>query len=306
MIIQLAQTGFVIFVSAHLVGCGYYQVIAFDASIFNPDFVPGGANILELNLFGKYIRSFWWSLVNLTGYNNTTPKNDLEVIYTLFVIMLGLSIMVTFVGTVGSLIERLDASNSEFNQRMDEIEAFMNYRKLPPHLRQQIRDYFVHLWQSRRSLKEEKVLEDLPVHLQTEVAMSLNSDVIKKVPFFQNVDKQFINSIVVKLKPKLALPNVYIVRKGQIGKEMFFINKGEVEVVSEDGKIVFATLGAGNVFGEIALVYNTRRTASIRAKSYCDLFIMTKDDFNTVLKSYPQQAEIISEQAKARYATQKK
>ena len=45
---------------------------------------------------------------------------------------------------------------------------------------------------------------------------------------------------------------------------MFFINRGRVEVVSEDGEVVFATMNEGKFFGEISLVFSVPRTASIR------------------------------------------
>ena len=46
--------------------------------------------------------------------------------------------------------------------------------------------------------------------------------------------------------------------------QMFFINRGTVEVVSEDGNVVFATMDEGKFFGEISLVFSVPRTASIR------------------------------------------
>ena len=46
--------------------------------------------------------------------------------------------------------------------------------------------------------------------------------------------------------------------------QMFFINRGTVEVVSEDGEVVFATMNEGKFFGEISLIFSCPRTASIR------------------------------------------
>ena len=54
---------------------------------------------------------------------------------------------------------------------------------------------------------------------------------------------------------------------------MFFINRGAVEVVSEDGSVVFATMTEGKFFGEISLVFSCPRTASIRFFTISVLFI---------------------------------
>lgn len=58
---------------------------------------------------------------------------------------------------------------------------------------------------------------------------------------------------------------------------MYFIHKGSVEVVSEDGQTVFATMSDGAFFGEIALVFRCPRTATIRTTSPCDLFVLSQE-----------------------------
>jgi hypothetical protein len=52
------------------------------------------------------------------------------------------------------------------------------------------------------------------------------------------------------------------------------LQQGEVEVVFGDR--VVSTLGEGSFFGEIALLFESKRTASIRAKTYCDLYVLRK------------------------------
>lgn len=68
---------------------------------------------------------------------------------------------------------------------------------------------------------------------------------------------------------------------------MYFIAKGSVEVVSEDGIQIFRRLSDGDFFGEIALLLHRLRTASVRAATHCDLFVLTRKDFNVVLKRFP-------------------
>ena len=64
----------------------------------------------------------------------------------------------------------------------------------------------------------------------------------------------------------------------------------KAEVVSPDGSQVFVTLNTGAVFGEISLLAvggANRRTANVRAKGFSNLFILSKDDFEEIMKQYP-------------------
>lgn len=74
---------------------------------------------------------------------------------------------------------------------------------------------------------------------------------------------------------------------------MYIIKRGSLEVVSPDGLTVFATLNEGAVFGELSILNipgnknGNRRTASIRAVGYSDLYILTKDDLWDAIREFP-------------------
>jgi len=85
------------------------------------------------------------------------------------------------------------------------------------------------------------------------------------------------------LQPAYYLQHEYIVRKDDLGDEIFFIGQGTVEVVSEDGLTVFDTMTSGEAFGEVGVMFDVPRTASVRAqvKHICC------SCHNCSVKSYP-------------------
>lgn len=79
--------------------------------------------------------------------------------------------------------------------------------------------------------------------------------------------------------------------------QMYVVRRGKLNVVSDDGTKVFATLSAGTVFGELSILnipgskHGNRRTANVCAVGYADLFSLSKEDLWDSLEEYPQVKE---------------
>ena len=80
-------------------------------------------------------------------------------------------------------------------------------------------------------------------------------------------------------------PGERIFSEGDFGDKCFVIVKGEVEVI-KNGEAV-ATLGQGDVFGEIALISDNPRNAGVQAKSPVDVITVSRDAFGRLVKHLP-------------------
>jgi CRP-like cAMP-binding protein len=80
-----------------------------------------------------------------------------------------------------------------------------------------------------------------------------------------------------------------VFRQGTPGDSAYFIRSGEVEIVREAGgaESVIARLGAGQYFGETALLTQAPRNASVRASSPTELAVLGKENFLTMLSLLP-------------------
>jgi glucose-6-phosphate 1-dehydrogenase len=123
----------------------------------------------------------------------------------------------------------------------------------------------------------------------------INRSVLERVDLFRQGDPIFLHNLAMTLRPTVCAAGEYVLRKGEMGSEMYFICRGEVEV--EDGAQVVARLGEGEFFGELALLFDEPRVASIRAATACDLFVLDRPDFERVLKDYPAVAARLREVA---------
>jgi len=75
----------------------------------------------------------------------------------------------------------------------------------------------------------------LPSDLRVNVKNYIFSNLISYSPVFPKDDLGFISTITAKLQRRLAPKNEFIIKQGELATEMFFILKGEVIVVTEDG-----------------------------------------------------------------------
>ena len=75
---------------------------------------------------------------------------------------------------------------------------------------------------------------------------------------------------------------------------MYIIKRGKLDVVADDGREIYVTLGEGAVFGEVSILNipgnktGNRRTANVRSVGYSDLFSLSKDDLWEALAEYPE------------------
>jgi glucose-6-phosphate 1-dehydrogenase len=128
----------------------------------------------------------------------------------------------------------------------------------------------------------------------------VTEEMLKKVALFKAGDSLFLSQVALSLRPQQAAAGQKIIEKGALGREMYLITRGEVEVINDAGNCI-KLLKDGDFFGEIAILMHGPRTASVRAKTGCDLFVLDKADFHRILHDHPQFADGVAKVAKERY-----
>ncbi|KAF7287602.1 hypothetical protein GWI33_005956 [Rhynchophorus ferrugineus] len=192
---------------------------------------------------------------------------------------------------VGQAIFSTGGIDPEGGAKLDGVKTYMRMRRVPSHLQVKVIKWFDYLWLTQKCSDEERAVSCLPDKLKAEIAINVHLDTLKRVEIFQNTEAGFLCELVLRLRPVLFSPGDYICRKGEVGKEMYIVNRGRLQVVADNGRTVLATLKAGSYFGEISILNmgtaGNRRTASVRSVGYSDLFVLSKKDMWDVLKEYP-------------------
>src|SRR5262249_60537649 len=98
-----------------------------------------------------------------------------------------------------------------------------------------------------------------------------------------------IDELALKLITGSAVPGTVIIREGEIGDRFYVIESGEVDVSSNGEHI--GTMGAGDYFGEIALLRDVPRTATVTAKNDVILYALERDEFLSAVTGHPASVE---------------
>ncbi|PYI26925.1 cyclic nucleotide-binding domain protein [Aspergillus indologenus CBS 114.80] len=125
-------------------------------------------------------------------------------------------------------------------------------------------------------------------------------DRLRSFPLFQSTPESFLIDVGQHLRPQLQQANDYILTEGDEAKAIYWLVRGAVSVTSRDGESVYAELEAGAFFGEIGVLMDRPRTATIVARTRCLLVVLTKEDFRQILPRFPDVERAIRDEAQER------
>jgi MFS family permease len=123
---------------------------------------------------------------------------------------------------------------------------------------------------------------------------------LRGLPLFRPLAPATIDQLASDLIALRAAPGDQIVREGERGDRFYVIGKGEVEVTADARPV--ATLRDGDYFGEIALLRDVPRTATVTAKTDVELYALERDEFLSAVTGHPESAEAADAVIAARLA----
>lgn len=242
----------------------------------------------DLDITSYYIKSFYWALTTLTtiGYGDITPIDNLGRIYTCFIMIIGVGMYGVVIGNISRILASADRHKEQSREKISDLQMFMKHYKIPDHLQTAAITHYSQIFSKRLSDDDEKIIADLPHALQQEMQVYMKIKLISNISIFQNCPHECLKVVSNHLEQIYSSPGDMIIKIGDHGDEMFIIAHGNVDVILDSGERV-ATLHDGQIFGEVALLKETTRTANVQSQSYCDLYKLTKKSFNEIVQRYP-------------------
>jgi voltage-gated potassium channel Kch len=271
---NLKIAGIIFWVSTlfHWIACGWMVIY--------PDLT--GDNITA------YSKAIYWTSTTLTtiGYGDIVPTTNGGRFYTIFVMITGVGFYGVVIGNVSKIFLRADKQREDLKEKIEGITTLMTYFQIPRPVKKEVYNYYNYLLTKKYTESDFELLATLPPPLQMEIKSYMNIQLISGFSLFKNCSKECLKEIARNLNQTHFAPNQKIITKGDTGKEMYILSHGKVAILGKDNQVL-TILQDGEIFGEMALVKEGIRNADVMAKTYCEVFILSKDLFTKVVEKYP-------------------
>lgn len=248
----------------------------------------------------QFFDSVYYTLGLMTGLSDgEEPQTWLESLFTVVVMFLGIVVFAVIIGSVSTIVDEISEAESLFQTKQLYVWRMLKQHRLPPEVERRVLNFYTYRWRNHQGFDDLRVLHTLPSSLRTDVMMQLTRGMVEKVPFFLGADEGFVRSLVDRLRPRIAAEGEVIFTTGEMGDEMFFVHRGELDVLVGQPPVRVAKLRHGDYFGE-GLLISKPRGNTVQATTFCDLFSLTRTALAEILPYYPDTTATLRELVRER------
>uniref|UniRef100_A0A803QLU1 Cyclic nucleotide-binding domain-containing protein n=1 Tax=Cannabis sativa TaxID=3483 RepID=A0A803QLU1_CANSA len=267
---------------------------AFKFGMFEDAYVN---DVASSRFLEKYLYCLWWGLRNLSSYgtNLDTSRFIGETIFCILLCMIGLILFSHLIGNMQTYLQSMTVRLEEWRVKRRDTEEWMRHRQLPPDLQERVRRFVQYQWLATRGVNEEFILRSLPLDLRREIQRHLCLALVRRVPFFSQMDDQLLDAICERLVSSLSIQGTYILQEDDPVNEMLFIIRGQLESsTTNGGRSGFfnsITLRPGDFCGEELLTWALMPSSSmhlpsstrtVRALTEVEAFALRAEDLKFV------------------------
>ncbi|KAL7263529.1 hypothetical protein ACSBR1_001647 [Camellia fascicularis] len=258
-------------------------------------------NVVSSSFIEKYFYCLWWGLQNLSSYGQSLSTTTFigQTSFAILIAILGLVLFAHLIGNMQTYLQSLTVRLEEWRLKRRDTEEWMRHRQLPEDLRQRVRCFVQYKWLATRGVHEEAILRGLPADLRRDIQCHLCLDLVRRVPFFSEMDDQLLDAICERLVSSLSTEGTYIVCEGDPVTEMLFIIRGRLESsTTNGGRTGFfnsITLRPGDFCGEELLAWallpkSTQNlpssTRTVRTLAEVEAFALQAEDLKFVANQF--------------------
>lgn len=186
-----------------------------------------------------YMNSFYFIMTTMStvGYGDLLPVRTGEVMFAMFVQVLGTAIFGYVVGLMGTDVSGLDAHESPVNTKIEFMEAIMDKHKIRKEVRLRVRRQLKANLETAQRFMVESLLDEFPRSLRRDVTLSVYRKAATSYEMVAGYPADYIAEAVTLMRPYQMVKSETLYRLGTPADELFFIDDGKVDIMWEDVRI---------------------------------------------------------------------
>eukprot|EP00802_Teleaulax_amphioxeia_P003906 Tamp_03909.p1 GENE.Tamp_03909~~Tamp_03909.p1 ORF type:complete len:789 (+),score=142.32 Tamp_03909:50-2368(+) len=241
----------------------------------------------------KYSIMFFITLQNLFAIDPSQGDTMLEAWFGIASLILSVCVHATIVSSILEMWEAINRVRKELDHSINQVTSFLEKNAIDGDLRNEVLEYFeFRLSSTGNQEQDNRLLDALPPMLQSRIVTRLFPQALSSCSLFTNFSEAAVSRIILRMSRNQirTMPQQLITMQGRLEEQMYLLKSGSAEVVvaDENGSAEsVANIMGGQCFGELSLWMECRRTASVTSKTFCQLFVLTKDDLFDVMSHFP-------------------
>jgi hypothetical protein len=233
---------------------------------------------LPISLENKYLASVYWAITTMTtvGYGDISPSSasENELYLTCFLEAFGTAIFAYVIGNVMSLVMEFDPAARHLRAKLLDLSDYLQSNSMPKSDLKGVKAHTEFFYSIKSVFDQSMLFSVLPQNLRNELVMHVSSTNIGTIDFFREMEYDypgFISKIYTLIKPVFVTRNKYVIKAGDMGREMFFVFEGTVNIFEKDADPAgepARTINKNDYFGEAVLCVPEKVSFKVKQDAY--------------------------------------
>ena len=224
--------------------------------------------------------------LSTVGLGDIAVRGDSEQWYASFVLCGAMATNGIVIGKLVAILQRADIKK-ERRAKLRETLAVLDHFSIPKQLQEEILQFQAHVFEHNLGAAYEGIVSGLPQEMRVNISLFVKMKLVTNVPMFVESHYMLRIAVAQSLENAVARPEQYIIVCGQESDGLYFLAYGFADIFNADGAYD-GTQRSGDFFGEGALMGEKVQSISVKAITYCDLWVLSKTQFGQILKRFPK------------------